>query len=96
MKVHGNSYSPVDDARFKSGMPSLLNMAQDNDAVTLGLYDICFDPARVNLNGGNFDSLDSIVEELAHTLQFPQAWGSFCQILCMSDHAGGDSCLSFL
>lgn len=52
MKVHGKSYSPVDDARFKSGIPSVLNIAQDNNAVTPGLYDIRFNPARVNLNGG--------------------------------------------
>jgi len=74
MKVHGKSYSPVDDARFKSGIPSVLNIFQDNNAVTLGLYDIHFNPAQVNLNGGNFDSLDTIVEEVAHTVQFLQLW----------------------
>jgi len=74
MKVHGRSYSPVDDARFKSGIPSVLNIVQDNNAVTLGLYDIRFNPDQINLNGGNFDSLDTIVEEVAHTVQFLQLW----------------------
>lgn len=74
MKAQGGSYSPVDDARFKSGIPSLLNTFQSNKAVTAGLYDIHFDPDQVKLNGGSFDSLDTIVEELAHTVQFLQNW----------------------
>ena len=74
MKAHGRSYSPVDDARFKSGIPTVVNTFQDNDAVTLGLYDIHFNPDRVNLNGGTFSSLDTILEEVAHTVQFSQLW----------------------
>jgi hypothetical protein len=89
MKVHGRSYSPVDDARFKSGIPSVLNIAQDNNAVTLGLYDIRFNPAQVNLNGGNFDSLDTIVEEVAHTVQFLQTWAKRPQAIYIGHDLGG-------
>jgi len=47
--------------------------------VTLGLYDIRFEPSRVNLNGGDFSSLDTIIEELAHTVQFLQVWAKLPQ-----------------
>ncbi len=89
MKVHGRSYSPADDARFKSGIPSVLNIAQENNAVTLGLYDIHFNPRRVNLNGGNFDSLDTIVEEVAHTVQFLQTWAKQPQAIYIGHDLGG-------
>ncbi len=89
MKVHGKSYSPVDDARFKSGIPSVLNIFQDNNAVTLELYDIHFDPAKVNLNGGNFDSLDTIVEEVAHTVQFLQTWAKSYEAIYTAHDLGG-------
>jgi hypothetical protein len=74
MTVHGRTYSPVDDARFKAGVPDVLNIFQDNAAVTLGLYDIHYDPGVVTINGGNFESLKTIVEEVAHTVQFLQVW----------------------
>ena len=89
MKVHGRSYSPVDDARFKSGIPSVMNIFQDNNAVTLGLYDIHFNPDQVNLNGGYFDSLDTIVEEVAHTVQFLQTWAKKYQAIYIGSDLGG-------
>lgn len=66
--AQGKTYSPIDDARFKSGIPGLIKLAADPGAVTLGLYDIHYDPSSVSLNGGSFESLKTIVEEVAHTV----------------------------
>ena len=71
--VHGDQYSPVDDARFKSGIP--FPTVGNIDAITLGL-NIHYDPKRVSLNGGDSESLQTIVEEIAHTEQFLPVWAN--------------------
>jgi hypothetical protein len=70
--IHNNrTYSPIDDARFRSGLPSWV--LSGVSAITLGL-NVYYDPSQVTLNGGNFESLKTIVEELAHTEQFLMHW----------------------
>jgi hypothetical protein len=43
-------------------------------AITLGLYDIHYDPQVVNINGGDLFSLQTVVAEVSHTVQFLQVW----------------------
>jgi YD repeat-containing protein len=76
--AQGNTFSPVDDARFKSGIPTLLSFGTDV-AVTLGLYDIHYNPANVKLSGGGSNDLFTIIEELSHTVQFLQVWAGMKQ-----------------
>lgn len=40
-------------------------------------------------NGGNFDSLDTIVEEVAHTVQFLQTWAKRYQAIYIGSDLGG-------
>ncbi len=47
-RVHGNPYAPIDDARFRSGIPFPVSI-RDPDATTLGLYDIHYNADRVKL-----------------------------------------------
>jgi len=72
----GRSYSPVDEARFKSGIPSFYNTFQENKAVTTGVYDIVYNPDLVKLSGGDFEDLKTIVEEVSHAEQFLHLWGA--------------------
>jgi hypothetical protein len=51
----------------------------DPDAITLGLYDIHYDPNRVNVNGGDVESLKTVIEEVSHTVQFLQVWAGLKQ-----------------
>ena len=74
--AQGQKFSPVDDARFKAGIPSDVKNTVDPHAITLGLYDIHYDSNRVDINGGDVESLRTIVEEVAHTVQFLQVWDS--------------------
>jgi hypothetical protein len=46
----------------------------DPSAITLGIKDIYYDPDTVTLNGGDLESLKTIVEELVHVEQFLQNW----------------------
>src|SRR5437763_5024349 len=69
---------PIDDARFHSGIPFPINL-KDPAATTLGLYDIHYDPSQVSLNGGSSDSLQTIIEEVAHTEQFLRLWDDLKQ-----------------
>lgn len=71
VKGNGN-YLPVDAARFKSGIPSLLDDGE-TPAMTLGLYDIDCNPPLF-VNGSSFEDLKTIVAELSHTQQFLQVW----------------------
>jgi hypothetical protein len=72
--------SPVDDARFSaSKIPATIGQG----AVTLGLYDILYDPSSVDLTGGqDKSSIGVISEELYHTVQFSAFWES------MEKHTG--------
>jgi len=87
MTVTGNgAYSPVDDARFKAGIPSIITEAAKYtpgavtpDAVTLGLYDIYYNSNNVSISGGNLHSLETVIEETAHTVQFLQVWDDLKQ-----------------
>ncbi|MGH9966431.1 MAG: hypothetical protein ACREBG_01160, partial [Pyrinomonadaceae bacterium] len=72
--AQGRTYSPVDDARFKNWIPSWVKNTVDPYATTLGLYDIHYEPNQVSLNGGDLESLKTIVEEVSHTVQFIQLW----------------------
>ncbi|HKR58484.1 MAG TPA: RHS repeat domain-containing protein [Pyrinomonadaceae bacterium] len=89
--AQGSNYSPVDDARFKNGIPGLFHVTADPSAVTLGLYDVHYDPDRVNLHGGTFESLKTIVEEVAHTVQFLQVWGGLKKSWGIEGEFGIDS-----
>jgi len=67
MTVQGNgTYSPIDNARFKPGIPGWakagghLPFTVSPKAITLGLYDIYYDPTRVSIDGGNNESLQTI------------------------------------
>jgi len=66
------TFSPVDDARFISGLPSFV--PKDKVAITLGLYDIHYNPNKVKMN--DKDSIGVIAEEIAHTVQFIGIWES--------------------
>jgi hypothetical protein len=85
MSVQGKDYSPIDDARFKSGIPlwirvgSHLPTAVTPGAITLGLYDIHYDPNSLNLNGGTSEDLKTILEEVSHTKQFLDEWAGMKQ-----------------
>ena len=72
--AQNHTYSPVDDARFKAGIPGWVKIAADPSAITLGLRDIHYDRSSINLSGGSSDSLQDIIEEVAHTVQFIQLW----------------------
>jgi len=72
----GRSYSPVDEARFKSGIDPVYNTYQSNKAVTTGVYDIQYDPKLVKLSGGDFEDLKTIVEEVSHGEQFLHLWAA--------------------
>jgi hypothetical protein len=79
--AQGKSYSPVDDARFKSGIPTPFNWGGTipgtvyPGAITLGLYDIHYDPTFLkSLTSGSSEDLKTILEEVSHTIQFLQVW----------------------
>lgn len=79
--AQGKTYSPIDDARFKNWIPSSIQTlaeytpgAVQPAAVTLGLYDIHYDPNAVNINSGDEFSLETVLEEVSHTIQFLQVW----------------------
>jgi YD repeat-containing protein len=79
--AQGKTYSPIDDARFKNWIPSSIQTAAEVTpgavepaAITLGLYDIHYDPGAVNINGGDVFSLETVLEEVSHTIQFLQVW----------------------
>jgi hypothetical protein len=78
--VQGTSYSPIDDARFRSGLPALARFGGELPgtvkpvAMTLGLYDIHYDSKEVDIRGGSKFSLETILEEVSHTEQFLSAW----------------------
>jgi len=42
-------------------------------AITLGLYDIHYDNS-VTISGGGVNSLETVIEEVSHTVQFLQVW----------------------
>ena len=42
-------------------------------AITLGLYDIHYD-SSVNISGVGVNSLETVIEEVSHTVQFLQVW----------------------
>src|SRR5690606_24082315 len=65
-----NPISPVDDARFISGLP--VYVPSDKVAITLGLYDIHYNATKVSLTSR--DSIGVIAEEIAHTVQFIKIW----------------------
>jgi len=71
--AQGKSYSPIDDARFKAGIPFPISLGEPQ-ASTLGLFDIHYDPSQVTLDHGDFESLKTIVEVVSHTVQFLQVW----------------------
>jgi YD repeat-containing protein len=80
MTAQGQTFSPVDDARFKNWIPERFRHAAklpgvvNPAAITLGLYDIHYDPLTVNISGGGVKSLNTVIEEVAHTVQFTQVW----------------------
>ncbi len=74
--IQGKSYSPVDDARFKAGIPWLYKNTTDPVAITIGLYDIYYDSDCVGINGGTAFSLTTIIEDVAHAEQFLNLWKS--------------------
>lgn len=80
MTAQGQTFSPVDDARFKNWIPSRFKAAAklpkvvNPAAITLGLYDIHYDPQIRNISGGEFKSLDTVIEEVTHTTQFIDIW----------------------
>jgi hypothetical protein len=80
MTAQGQTFSPVDDARFKNWIPTKIKLlaklprAVNPAAVTLGLYDIHYDPQEISLSGGDNYSLKTIIEEVAHTTQFIDIW----------------------
>src|SRR5438309_9064796 len=76
--AQGKSYSPIDDARFKAGIPGWVKAgvaitpgAVNPAAITLGLYDIHYD-SSVNISGVGVNSLETVIEEVSHTVQFLQ------------------------
>ena len=78
--AQGKSYSPIDNARFKGGIPGWVKAgvaitpgAVNPAAITLGLYDIHYDNS-VNISGGGVNSLETVIEEVSHTVQFLQVW----------------------
>ena len=75
------------DARFKSGIPTILGFGTDV-AITVGLYDIHYNPANVNLSGGGSNDLFTIIEELSHTVQFLQVWAGMKQRRIISPSVG--------
>jgi YD repeat-containing protein len=77
--AQGNSYSPVDDARFKNWIPGWIRDTTDPAAITMGLYDIHYDPKTVNINGGDIEDLKTVIEEISHTVQFIQVWAGLKQ-----------------
>ncbi len=85
VNVWGKNYSPVDDERFKSGIPGwvdeLANLpfAVKPDAVTLGVFDIHYNPGGINISGGNRHSLETVIEETAHAEQFLNMWAKLPQ-----------------
>lgn len=80
MTAQGQTFSPVDDARFKNWIPSRFKAAAklpkvvNPAAITLGLYDIHYDPQIRNISGGEFKSLDTVIDEVTHTTQFIDIW----------------------
>ncbi|HSD48132.1 MAG TPA: hypothetical protein VLB87_16010, partial [Pyrinomonadaceae bacterium] len=82
MTAQGQTYSPIDEARFKNWIPKRFQRAAklprvvNPGAITLGLYDIHYNPERYSISGGGMANLDLIVEEVSHTVQFIQQWAS--------------------
>jgi hypothetical protein len=73
VKVENTTYNVVNDAKFVSGIPSWV--VNDPVAITLGLYNIHYDPNKLDINGGNnWDNIRTVVEELVHTEQFLNVW----------------------
>jgi hypothetical protein len=79
--VQGKKYSPVDDARFKQGIPGWVNAvvaitpgAVYPKAITFGLSDINYDPQFLKLEKGTTEDLRTIIEEVFHTGQFLHVW----------------------
>jgi hypothetical protein len=78
--AQGKTFSPIDDARFKEGIPSPFDWGGtipgtvQPGAITLGLYDINYDKNFLNLSGGSSENLKTILEEVSHTIQFIQGW----------------------
>jgi len=79
--AQGKSYSPIDDSRFKNWIPTWVTAAAaitpgvvTPQAITLGLFDIHYDPKAISVTGGNVNSLQTVIEEVLHTVQFLQVW----------------------
>ena len=76
----GNTFSPIDDARFKTGIPAWAKAGGQlpgmvvPGAITLGLYDIHYDPTSLHIIGGSSEDLKGVLEEVSHTVQFLQVW----------------------
>ena len=61
------------------------------EAITFGLYDIHYDPNAVSLNGGRVRPLETIIEEVSHTVQFLQIWAGLRQDAYLLNNHGEDS-----
>ncbi len=94
--AQGKTYSPVDQAKFKAGIPAPYNLGGSvpgtvyPGAITLGLFDIHYDTKSLNLSGGTSEQLKGILEELSHTVQFLQLWAGLRRVPIM-DKYGVDS-----
>jgi len=62
--------------------------------VTLGLYDIHYDPKRVSINSGDVEDLKTVIEEVSHTVQFLQVWAGLKQRRILQPNVGYDAAQS--
>jgi YD repeat-containing protein len=75
MMVDGRGVSIAADARFISGVPQVVKAVKpDTGAVTLGLYNIYYDPQTVSLTAPTWTALGILAEELEHGKQFIGMW----------------------
>jgi hypothetical protein len=63
-------------ARASHGARQTAMLAYWIGTSTSGLYDIHYDPRDVKLNGSDYYSLDTIIEEVTHAEQFLRLWSS--------------------
>jgi hypothetical protein len=95
--AQGKTFSPIDDARFKEGIPSPYNWGGtipgtvQPGAITLGLYDIHYDRDYLDLSGGSSENLKTILEEVSHTIQFIKVWADLKKSTFMLIRNGVDT-----
>jgi len=94
--AQGKTFSPIDDARFKNWIPDRFKLGGvipgtvAPGAITLGLYDIHYDPHFLDLSGGSSENLKTILEEVSHTIQFIQEWAKLKQNPYLVGNPGSD------